>query len=229
MAARCPSCSARLWSAASMMPASTRRSPRFAASCSIATGQAWRRANAIVDGFIVARGWLGPDQVAPLTETEHDVRDALLGHAQARGGSAGCWTGTPATWTPSRTPRWRRPCTRSCAATGCRVRGDGRDHRRRRRPCRADVAAQRPGRAADHPSGAAAVSRRRLARRADRIGPLTAGRGRTGAERVGGTGAAAGGRRLRSMGDRGRRADLAGPLHAGLGGTGAARAARRAA
>ena len=50
-----------------------------------ATGQAGLPANAIVDGYVVARGWLGPDQVVPLTGTEQDVRDALLDYAPVGG------------------------------------------------------------------------------------------------------------------------------------------------
>ncbi len=48
-----------------------------------AGGQTRRPARAIVDGYLLARAWLGADQVSALTELEQDVAHALLPYAAA--------------------------------------------------------------------------------------------------------------------------------------------------
>ncbi len=58
-----------------------------------ATRRAGRPANTIVDGYLVARAWLGPDQSTALTGKEEAVRVALLDYvAQATADASGVRT-----------------------------------------------------------------------------------------------------------------------------------------
>ena len=50
-----------------------------------ATGQRRRQATAVVDGFAVARAWIGADQTAPLTSAEDAVRTALVPYVDDAG------------------------------------------------------------------------------------------------------------------------------------------------
>lgn len=53
------------------------------------TGRSNARAAAIVDGFLVARAWLGGDEVAPLSAEEEAVRDELRKVVNGAGGDEG--------------------------------------------------------------------------------------------------------------------------------------------